>query len=99
MRYPGFWTNLNWRFWRSALPSLIDGPEAHSIDSIANLGLWAISEELRPDIRDSPASEEPGQGRRSSPAKRTLDAVRSLPYSGESGKALHRSRVAAGEER
>jgi len=70
-----------------ALPSLIDGLEAHSRDAIANL--WRVRTEKRasPDYGDFQASEEPGQGRRSLPAQRTLDAVRSLPYSGESGRS------------
>src|SRR4051812_956731 len=64
-----------------ALLSLIYGPEAYSRDSVEIL--WRVRSEkvLRPDIGNCLASEEPGQGRRSLPAQRTLDAVRSLPYS------------------
>jgi hypothetical protein len=47
-----------------ALPSLIGGPEAHSRDSVENLWHGRFQKVLHPDIGDSPASEEPGQGRR-----------------------------------
>jgi hypothetical protein len=75
---------------------MIGGLEAHSRDSVENLWHGRFQKVLHPDIGDSPASEEPGQGRRSLPAQRTLDAVRSLPYSDRlRGQQVERARYEA----
>jgi hypothetical protein len=72
-----------------ALQSSIDGLGARSRDSITSLSGARIQKVLRPDIGDSPANEEPSEGRHSLPAQRTLNAVRSLPYSARSRRSTH----------
>jgi len=66
MRRPGFLYQPRLEFLAvKALPSLIDGPEADYRDSTESLWHLRFQKCFAPDFWHFPASEEPGQGRRS----------------------------------